>query len=75
MGHEPALLHPPEVLDLALAVGVGPEVGEVLRVNQSTVYKLVRQGRIPAFRIGSDWRFRTDEIARWLAEQTKGAPQ
>jgi excisionase family DNA binding protein len=54
------------------------EVGEVLRVNQSTVYKLVRQGRIPAlipaFRIGSDWRFRTDEIARWLAEQTKGAP-
>jgi excisionase family DNA binding protein len=51
------------------------EVGEILRVNQSTVYKLVRQGRIPAFRIGSDWRFRTDEIARWLAEQTKGAPQ
>jgi excisionase family DNA binding protein len=49
------------------------EVCELLRVTQGTVYKLVKQGRIPAFKIGTDWRFRTDEIARWLAEQTKGA--
>ena len=43
------------------------EVSELLRVNQSTVYKLIRQGRMPAFRIGSDWRIRTDLIARWMA--------
>ena len=43
------------------------EVSEVLRVNRSTLYKLIRQGRIPDFRIGSDWRFQADLIARWMA--------
>ena len=27
------------------------------RSIKSTVYKLVRQGSIPGFRVGSDWRF------------------
>jgi excisionase family DNA binding protein len=47
---------------------------DLLQVHQSTVYKLVRQGRIPSFRIGTDWRFREDLIERWMAEQTMGAP-
>jgi len=36
------------------------EVGNLLRVHPTTVYKLVRQGRIPAFRIGTEWRFLKD---------------
>jgi excisionase family DNA binding protein len=32
------------------------EVSELLRVSPSTVYKLTRESRIPAFKIGSDWR-------------------
>jgi excisionase family DNA binding protein len=51
------------------------EVCEVLRVHQSTVYKLIKEGRLSAFRIGRDWRIRRAAIARWLAAQTKGAPQ
>jgi excisionase family DNA binding protein len=51
------------------------DICEILQINQSTVYKLVREGRIPAFRIGSDWRFQKEGIVRWMAEQTKGAPQ
>jgi excisionase family DNA binding protein len=51
------------------------DICEILRVNQSTIYKLVREGRIPGFRIGSDWRFLKEGIVRWMAEQTKGAPQ
>jgi excisionase family DNA binding protein len=51
------------------------EICEMLRVNPTTVYKMVRQGRIPAFRVGSDWRFRADEIVHWMAENTKGVPQ
>jgi excisionase family DNA binding protein len=51
------------------------EVGELLRVNRSTLYKLTRQGRIPAFKIGGDWRFRKDVIKRWILEQTRGRPQ
>ena len=41
------------------------EVSEYLRVHPSTIYKLVRHGELPAFRIGSDWRFNIEEIDRW----------
>ena len=51
------------------------EVGEILRVHPSTLYRLVREGRIPAFRVGTDWRFRKEGIERWMIEQTRGDPQ
>ena len=49
------------------------EICDLLQVHQSTVYKLVRRGSIPGFRVGSDWRFRRDVIERWLPEQSVGA--
>ena len=51
------------------------ELCDLLRVNQSTVYKLVREGSIPAFRVGSEWRFRKDVIMRWMVEKTMHARQ
>jgi excisionase family DNA binding protein len=51
------------------------EVCELLRIHPTTVYKLVRQGKIPSFRIGSYWRFRTDLIERWMAEKSMYARQ
>jgi excisionase family DNA binding protein len=41
----------------------------MLGVHPSTVYKLIREGRIPSFRVGNDWRFLRDLIVRWMAEQ------
>jgi excisionase family DNA binding protein len=38
------------------------EVATFLRVNRSTVYKLIRRGELPAFKIGSDWRFNRVQI-------------
>jgi excisionase family DNA binding protein len=46
------------------------EISDLLHVRPSTIYKLIRQGKIPAFRIGSDWRFRKDAIMRWMAENS-----
>jgi excisionase family DNA binding protein len=51
------------------------EVCEILRVHPSTIYRLTRHGEIPAFKIGTDWRFRTDVIERWLAEKSIAASQ
>jgi excisionase family DNA binding protein len=51
------------------------ELSKLLRVNISTVYKLIRQGSIPSFRIGNDWRFRTELIERWMAEKSMFARQ
>jgi excisionase family DNA binding protein len=45
------------------------EVSEYLRVHRATIYKLLKRGGIPAFRIGTDWRFNSETIDRWLTEQ------
>jgi excisionase family DNA binding protein len=46
------------------------ELAGYLRVHQSTVYRLLRAGKLPAFKVGSDWRDSsgdTRRIARDLA--------
>ncbi len=45
------------------------EVSEYLSVHPQTVYKYTREGKIPAFKIGDDWRFYTDSIERWIKEK------
>ena len=42
------------------------EVARYLRVDQYTIYRLVTQKKIPAFKIGNQWRFRRSILERWL---------
>lgn len=51
------------------------EVRDLLQIHPTTVHKLIRKGKIPSFRIGSDWRFRRDRIMRWMAEESISALQ
>ncbi len=48
------------------------ELAEYLKMNKMTVYKLARQGKIPAFKVASEWRFRKDLIDKSLMGQLKG---
>ncbi|HUY29216.1 MAG TPA: helix-turn-helix domain-containing protein [Candidatus Binataceae bacterium] len=41
------------------------ELSRHLRVHPTTIYRLLRQGRIPGFRVGSAWRFNKDAIEKW----------
>jgi excisionase family DNA binding protein len=50
------------------------EVSKLLQIHPSTVYKLIRQGKIPSFQIGTDWRFLKHRLVQWMAEQSIGAP-
>jgi len=45
------------------------EVLEYLQVNLRTVYRLIKAGKIPAVRVGRQWRFRTRDIDAWLDRQ------
>ena len=47
------------------------EAAEYLKLNYMTVYKLAQRGRIPASKIGGNWRFRKDLLDDWLARQAK----
>jgi excisionase family DNA binding protein len=42
------------------------EVAQYLRVDQYTIYRLVTQKKIPAFKIGNQWRFKRSVLERWL---------
>ena len=40
-----------------------------LKVDRITVYRMAGAGKIPAVRVGRQWRFRKSEIDAWLARQ------
>jgi len=45
------------------------EVLEYLQVNLRTVYRLIKAGKIPAVRVGRQWRFRKTDIDTWLERE------
>ena len=45
------------------------EVLDYLQVNLRTVYRLIKAGKIPAVRVGRQWRFRKRDIDTWLENQ------
>jgi excisionase family DNA binding protein len=42
------------------------QVAEYLNVDKFTIYRLVTDGQIPAFKVGNQWRFKKNLIERWL---------
>jgi excisionase family DNA binding protein len=51
------------------------EVAKYLRIHKSTVYRLAKDRRIPASKVGNKWRFRKDVIDRWLSKRENGRPR
>jgi excisionase family DNA binding protein len=49
------------------------ELSDYLRVHRSTIYRLLKKGQLPGFKIGSDWRFNVEAIDEWRMHQ--GAAQ
>src|SRR5262245_48585359 len=45
------------------------QVQTLLRVDRTTIYRLVESGRLPAIRVGKQWRFSRPDIERWLQSQ------
>jgi excisionase family DNA binding protein len=46
------------------------ELAVYIRIAESSIYKLVREGRIPAQKLGKQWRFHRPTIDLWLAGNT-----
>jgi excisionase family DNA binding protein len=47
------------------------EVSAYLKVHPTTVYRLLKHNQIPAFYVGSDWRFNIESIDRWRLRREK----
>jgi len=48
------------------------EVADYLRVTEKTVYRLLKRGRIPAVKVGRQWRFDKKSIDEWLHQNSVG---
>ena len=46
-----------------------PELAESLKVRRGAIYRWARKGKIPAFKIGGDWRFDKDAIEKFVTDE------
>ena len=45
------------------------EVAKYLSLHPFTIYRMARNSKIPAFRVGTDWRFHRDAIHKWMSDR------
>jgi excisionase family DNA binding protein len=45
-------------------------VADYLHCHQGTIYRLLAKRAIPAFRLGSDWRFIRSDIDKWIENKS-----
>lgn len=45
------------------------DVQTILEVDRSTVYRMAEAGRLPAIKVGRQWRFPADQVEQWLVAQ------
>ena len=45
------------------------EVAELLKLSTDTIYRYAREGELPAFRVGTKWRFSKAELDLWMKTQ------
>jgi excisionase family DNA binding protein len=47
------------------------EVAEYFQIHALTVQRYAREGKIPAFKIGPDWKFHKKQLDKWIKERLK----
>ena len=45
------------------------ELAEYLKLTEKTAYRLAAEGKLPGFKVGGSWRFKSDDINAWIEKQ------
>ena len=45
------------------------QLGQILKVDRITIYRMLGDGRLRGFKVGGQWRFSRPELESWLREQ------
>ena len=48
-----------------------PEVAELLKIAEKTVYSLVQKRGLPGFKVGGQWRFSRPAINEWIDARSR----
>jgi excisionase family DNA binding protein len=46
------------------------QVARYLKIDKFTVYRLVTKKKIPAFKVGNQWRFKRAQLEEWLEKNS-----
>jgi excisionase family DNA binding protein len=49
------------------------EIADELHVHRITIYRLLKSGKIPGFKIGRVWRFDSAQVREWLTRDDGAA--
>ena len=49
------------------------QIAEHLQMSTSSIYKLAQAGKIPAYKVGRQWRFKKEEIYKWIKDKKRNA--
>lgn len=47
------------------------EVAVYLKLAEKTAYKLAADGKLPGFKVGGSWRFKSEDIEKWIENRKK----
>ena len=47
------------------------EVAEYLKLAEKTAYRLAAEGKLPGFKVGGSWRFKRDELEKWIDQRSR----
>ncbi len=45
------------------------DVAKYLQLSMDMIYKMAQQGKLPASKIGAQWRFKREEVDEWVRSQ------
>ena len=48
------------------------EAAKYLGLHLITIYRLIKKGELPSFKIGGQWRFKKDLLDAWIASKING---
>lgn len=49
------------------------EVADYLKLAEKTAYRLASEGKLPGFKVGGSWRFKREDIERWITQKKSEA--
>ncbi len=49
------------------------EVADYLKLAEKTAYRLAAESKLPGFKVGGSWRFKREDVLKWIEEQKNKA--
>ena len=46
------------------------QLADYLQMDEHTIYRLAKNGKIPGTKIGAEWRFKKNLIDKWIEEKS-----